>query len=89
MDSKTDDTKRDERSTTKPWEKWMACGPIGTATTGCCGTDASEMAGGYDCGAFFKEHRLAVFAALTGAGLTFLIVLTGFILGIVAFFRTI
>ena len=89
MDSKTDDTKRGERSNTGPWEKWMACGPTATATTGCCGADAGEMAGGHDCGAFFKEHRLAAFAVLTGAGLTFLIVLTGFILGIVAFFRTI
>jgi hypothetical protein len=89
MDTKTDDTKRDERSKTRPWENWMSCGPNSAATTGCCGTDATEMAGSYDCGAFFKKHRLAAFVALTGAGLTFLIVLTGFILGIVAFFRTI
>jgi hypothetical protein len=51
--------------------------------------DAGEMSVGCPCGAVLKEHRFAAFTVLTGVALTFLIGVTGSILGIIAFFRTI
>ena len=88
METKNHDTKRPEGHETRPWDKWMSCAPSGAATASCCGMDVAEMADGRPCGAFFKEHRFAIFTAITVMGLTFLIVFAGFILGIIAFFRT-
>jgi hypothetical protein len=47
------------------------------------------MAGYCPCGAALKKHRFMFFTALAGIALTFLIGVTGSILGIIAFFRTI
>ena len=88
MDTETNDAKQGEEQGTRPREKWMSCGPSGPAAAGCCGTDAGKMVEGWPCGTVFKRHRFTIFAALTGVALTLLIGFAGFILGIIAFFRT-
>ena len=88
MDSQTDETKQAGRFDGRPWEQAIPFGPSGWAATGCCGTSGNAMIEGCNCRAVFKKHRLAILAVLTGFGLTSLVVLAGFILGIVAFFRT-
>ena len=40
------------------------------------------------CGAMLKRHRVAVYTMLVGFGLTALILQAGWILGVIAFFRT-
>lgn len=57
----------------------------------CCGPEAVEMAGfmrGCPCASLMKGSRKAFFGMLLGAGLLFSIVAGGWVLGIVAFFRT-
>jgi hypothetical protein len=89
MSSEKDETKRVEGQNTRPWHKRMPCGPSSSAMADCCGSDASERAESCSCGAVLKEHRFAVFTVFTGIALTFLVGVTGSILGIIAFFRTI
>jgi hypothetical protein len=40
------------------------------------------------CAGWFGRHRLAVYTALTVVGLGFLTLQAGWVLGIIAFFRT-
>ncbi len=84
-----DRTKRTESQAAKPWEEWMSCGPSGSGMAECCSSSVREMAGYCPCGAALKKHRFMFFTALAGIALTFLIGVTGSILGIIAFFRTI
>jgi hypothetical protein len=50
--------------------------------------DMREMMKTGPCGGFLTRHRLAVYTALTVAGLGILVIQAGFVLGIIAFFRT-
>lgn len=88
MDTGTNEAKRDEGQDTRPWERWMSCGPSDPSAAGCCGSDNGKMAEAWPCGAILKKRRFAIFAVLSGIGLTFLIGFAGCILGIIAFFRT-
>jgi hypothetical protein len=48
---------------------------------------AAMMRGG-PCAGFFSRHRRAVTLALIVAGLGFLLLQAGWVLGVIAFFRT-
>jgi len=61
--------------------------PGGFDGTRCCAGD-TDLSGSCPCGGFLKRHRLAVYTTLTVAGLGILVVQAGFLLGIIAFFRT-
>jgi len=66
---------------------------------GCCSgsLEAGEFSGGKmegmmqacPCSGMLKRHRVAAYAALIGIGLVLLVLQAGWILGVVAFFRTI
>ena len=66
----------------------VGCCGDGVDTAGSCGNMREMMQGG-PCAGFLKRHRLAVFTALTVVGLGFLILQVGWVLGVIAFFRTI
>jgi hypothetical protein len=65
----------------------------------CCGHDfeKSEFAAGdmkkmmqaCPCGEMLKRHRVAIYTALIGLGLAVAVLPIGWILGVIAFFRTI
>ncbi len=41
------------------------------------------------CGAALERHRLAIYSAVVGLGLAILVLPIGWVLGVIAFFRTI
>jgi hypothetical protein len=41
------------------------------------------------CGTVLERHRLAIYSAVVGLGLAMLVVPIGWVLGVIAFFRTI
>ena len=49
----------------------------------------NEMMQACPCGGLLKRHRFAMYTALTVAGLGILALQAGWVLGIIAFFRTI
>ena len=50
--------------------------------------DMKKMMKGCPCGDVLKRHRFAVFTSLAVIGLGFLVLQAGWVLGVVAFFRT-
>ena len=60
--------------------------------SGCCGpeiADADQMMRSCPCASMFKGSRGSISILLAVAGLLFSITVTGWVLGVVAFFRTI
>lgn len=54
----------------------------------CCGGEMKEMMAGTPCGSFMRRHPFVTGLILAAAGLAFLTVPAGAILGIIAFVRT-
>jgi len=52
------------------------------------GGDMGQMMQACPCAAWLERHRLAAYAALTVVGLGFVALQVGWILGVIAFFRT-
>jgi len=55
----------------------------------CCGFRMDDATAGRSCGSMFRKHPVVMSAILAIMGLFALAIPTGFILGIIAFFRTI
>jgi hypothetical protein len=53
------------------------------------GRDIGQMMQACPCGGWLRRHRLAAYAVLTVVGLGFLALQVGWILGVIAFFRTV
>jgi len=65
--------------------------PNVTDLANCCGPEMfekAEMRKGCPCAGLMKGSRKPIFAVLAGAGFLFLIVAAGWVLGVVAFFRS-
>ena len=86
MTNATDETRQTDGKSEAPWEAWMSGRTDGASA--CCGVGVGEMARRSRCGALWRGHRFAIFTALTGMTLLFLLALTGSILGWIAFLRT-
>ncbi len=65
------------------------CCAGGAEMSGSCAGSMKEMMEASPCAGLLRRHRLAGYTALTVAGLGFLILQAGWVLGIIAFFRTI
>jgi len=85
------DNTNDERGG-KPNEGTKAevksCCEGGTESSASCGDSMKEMMRACPCGDKLRSHRLAVYTTLVGIGLGLLILPAGWILGVIAFFRT-
>ena len=56
--------------------------------SGTCGGSMEEMMRACPCATAMKRHRIAVYTTLAVMGFTLLVLQAGWILGVVAFFRT-
>jgi hypothetical protein len=66
----------------------MPCCPGGSGSTGPRGSDMDKMMEACPCGDLLKRHRLAAFTTLVALGFGVLILQAGWVLGVIAFFRT-
>jgi hypothetical protein len=66
----------------------MACCSGGPGSSGLREGNLEEMMEACPCGDFLRRHRVAVFTTLAVAGLGVLILQAGWVLGVIAFFRT-
>ena len=69
-------------------ERRAPSGSASSRSAGCCGFGATEMMWGCPCGAILKRHRRALWLAMAGMALGFLILQAGWVLGVIAFFRS-
>lgn len=85
--NQTNNGRHEERST-----------PSGFAASPCCAAaadfpgfrgDAKEFLRATPCAGFLRRHRLLIYTVAAAIGLGILIIQIGWILGIIAFFRTI
>ena len=81
---------RNDRNEERPSESelgGMPCCAEGANWAGSSG-DMGQMMQACHCAGWFRRHRLAVYTAAAVVGLGFLMLQVGWILGVVAFFRT-
>ena len=67
----------------------MGCCSGGPETADLSEGRMEEMMQACPCAGMLKRHRVAAYTVLVGIGLAFLILQAGWILGVIAFFRTI
>jgi len=81
-----DNDRREERPSRAEFGgmPWCASGAEGF---GSCG-DMRKMMQASPCAGFLRRHRAAAYTALILVGLGFVILQAGWVLGIIAFFRT-
>ena len=81
---------RNDRNEERPGGSELAGTPCcagGVDFSSPCGNMGRMMQAG-PCAGWFGRHRLAVYTGLTVVGLGFLALQVGWVLGIIAFFRT-
>ena len=81
-----------EEQTSGRKSEFASCCEGSSESPGVCGggteLDMKEMMKAGPCGRVLKRHRVAVYVTLTGIGLGVLTLQAGWLLGVIAFFRT-
>ncbi len=88
MNNERANNERSEAKSRGPEFKAADCCAGAAEMAGFGEVDMKEMMRACPCGGWLKRHRLAVYTTMAGIGLGMLVLQVGWILGVIAFFRT-